>query len=146
MLRAVPTFDATLQYLFDHDYWIRAYDCGFRPIFIDVPLANFRLHGESKSCSRQHFQMRELWQVTRARRSSLSEADWKMIKEWVRSYEASNLLTSVYSLLATGRRASAADYLLRSMPLYGYLSPARLILGAFYRTFITGRPPKWFRQ
>ncbi len=146
LLKAVPRFDAGLHYVFDHEYWVRALELGFRPVVIDAPIAHFRIHGRSKTFMKQRYFMQELWEVARRHRGGLSATEWDATRQSLRTYEADYLLTSIYGLLAAGQRAAAAAYLLRSAPLYRHVTPAKLIAGAYYRTFITGAPPRWFYQ
>jgi glycosyltransferase involved in cell wall biosynthesis len=146
MLRAAPAFDTSLHYAFDHDYWVRALNLGYHPVALGTTLANFRVHGRSKTSTRQRYFMRELWEVARRYRPHLSPSDWKSAAASLRDYEADYLLTSIYSLLAAGERRAAASYLLSSLSLYPHITPARLIAGAYYRTFVAGTPPKWFRK
>lgn len=51
LAEAVGPFDATMHFTMDHDYWVRAVADGFQPVYVEKPLAAFRLHGESKSVS-----------------------------------------------------------------------------------------------
>jgi glycosyltransferase involved in cell wall biosynthesis len=146
ILRDLPAFQPGLSFAFDHEYWVRALNLGYRPVALEAPIANFRIHRETKTATMQRRAMLELWAIARENRSRLSAAEWKEVKTLLRAYEADNLLTSVYGLLGAGRRATAAIYLLRSAPLYRQITPARLIAGAYFRTFITGSPPEWFQR
>lgn len=143
MLKDVPRFDPSLHYAFDHEYWVRALDLGYRPVNLESPLAYFRIHGESKTSTKQRWFMRELWQIARAHREGLTAAEWSELATHLRTYEADYLLTSVYSLLASGRRLSAIGYLIGSVGLYRHISPKKPIAGAILRTLITGTPPAW---
>jgi len=146
VLRAVPHFDPTLHCVFDHEYWCRALVAGFRPVVIEPTLANFRIHGESKSSTKQQSFMRELWQVTRMHRARLTASEWREAAHGLRVYEADYLITSIYALLEAGERAAAAGLLLRSVRLYRHVLPVRAVAGAYYRTFVTGAAPEWFRR
>ena len=44
-------FDIDLHYCFDYDMWCRFIQHGHKPQLVDKCLSNYRLHGESKSCS-----------------------------------------------------------------------------------------------
>jgi glycosyltransferase involved in cell wall biosynthesis len=51
-------FDTRLHYTMDYDYWLRLSGLG-EPRYIDVPLAEFRIHRASKSGGRYKEQFRE---------------------------------------------------------------------------------------
>jgi glycosyltransferase involved in cell wall biosynthesis len=52
-------FDERLHYTMDYDYWLRLSALGLTPHYIDAPLAQFRIHGESKGGSRYKQQFQE---------------------------------------------------------------------------------------
>jgi glycosyltransferase involved in cell wall biosynthesis len=62
-MEQVGTFDATLHYCMDHDFFIRL-GRTFPAAYIPQALANFRFHGTSKSVSDEHRHWRECMAVS----------------------------------------------------------------------------------
>ena len=52
-----------LPYAMDYEFWIRAYDAGFKFKNINIPIAAFRFHGESKTVGGRSKQTDEYEQV-----------------------------------------------------------------------------------
>ncbi len=59
LLQQVGPLDATLHYAMDFDLWCRFAAAGQRPRIIDQPLATYRLHEQSKTCSQRDGFLRE---------------------------------------------------------------------------------------
>ena len=137
-------FDESMHFVFDHEYWVRFAIAGARPVNLDTPIANFRIHGGSKTYSKQYLFMRELWTATRRHAGAVDKRQWSAIVERVRNYEAHYFVQSVYGVLEKGDRRAAAGYLLRTVPLIHRIRPLRLYFGAWARVLLTGRPPDWF--
>ena len=142
--RKAGFFDENMHFLFDHEYWVRFLLAGYVPVNLDLPIANFRIHGGSKTYSKQYLFMRELWTATRRHRNSIDPQQWPEVVDRVRTYEAHYFAQSVYGVLAKGDRRAALGYLLRTLPLAGRITPRSLYGGAWIRTLITGKPPQWF--
>jgi glycosyltransferase involved in cell wall biosynthesis len=142
----VGLFDPTMHFVFDHEYFVRFARLGIRPVDLQVPIANFRIHGGSKTYSKQYLFMRELWDSTRRHRDAVTPAEWPEVVRRVRQYEAHYFVQSVYGVLEKGDRWAAIGYLLRSLALAPLVKPLRLYLGAWCRVLFAGRPPEWFGQ
>lgn len=145
-LAMAPCFDPTLHFAFDHEYWVRLLADGFRPVNIEVPVANFRLHSQSKTCSKQHLFMKELWTVAARHQNLLGSGEWSRVRGFLKQYEADYFLDNIYSLLWQKQRGAALRCLFGGLSLFPKISPPQACLGALYRTLITGRPPDWFSK
>ena len=110
---------------------------------LDVPIANFRFHGGSKSYGQQYLFMRELWTTTRRHRHSVADHEWPEVVKRVRDYEAKYFVQSIYGVLAKGDRFAAFGYLISTLPLASRIK-LTLYAGAWFRTLLTGKPPEWF--
>ena len=137
-------FDESMHFLFDHEYWVRFLIAGARPVNMDVPIANFRIHGGSKTYSKQYLFMRELWVATGRHAAAVSPQQWREIVSRLRDYEAHYFIQSVYGVLEKGDRRAAAGYLIRALPLLPRIRPPKLYFGAWTRVLLTGKPPAWF--
>lgn len=142
--RKAGFFTEEMHFLFDHEYWVRFLLNGARPVNLEAPIANFRIHLGSKTYSKQYLFMRELWAVTRRHRHAVDAHQWREIVDRVRNYEAEYFVQSIYGVLAKGDRLAALGYLLQTLPLAGRIKPPALYAGAWLRTLVTGKPPKWF--
>lgn len=137
-------FDNTLHFGFDHEFWVRFLENGSRPVVIEAPIANFRIHEGSKTFSKQYLFMRELWTVARRYRHLLDGCQWRKVVEGLREYEAEYFVQSIYGVLGAGHRWAALRYLIRTLPLALRIEPLSLYFGAWFRTLFLGRPPSWF--
>ena len=137
-------FDERLHFVFDHEYWVRLLAAGHRPVNLDAVIANFRIHGESKTFSKQHHFMREMKKVARQYAGLVEPSRWHEVNDRLLDYEAHYFVQSVYGLLQTGDRPATLGYLIRSLPLLKRIHPARIYFGAWARTLSTGKPPEWF--
>ena len=146
MVDAIGSLDQSLHYCFDHDFWIRSLLAGYEPLCLEESLAGFRWHRESKTLSRSHLFLEEDWIVFRRYCSRLSREEATQARQWLLEYEAEDLLNTTYRFLAAGGRWQALGHLSARLHLAPYLKPPRLILGALYRTLITGKPPSWFHR
>jgi len=142
--RKAGFFIEDMHFLFDHEYWVRFLLAGARPVNLDAPIANFRIHGGSKTYSKQYLFMRELWTATRRHRHAVTEQQWREIVDRVRDYEAEYFVQSIYGVLAKGDRLAALGYLLQTFTLAPRIEPPSIYLGAWFRTLFTGKPPEWF--
>jgi glycosyltransferase involved in cell wall biosynthesis len=141
----VGLFDESLHFLFDHDYWVRFLAAGCRPVQLAAPAAHFRIHGGSKTYSKQHLFMREMREVARRQAPGLDARQRREVASRMRDYEAHYFVQCVYGLLQTGNRPGTLGYLIRSLPLVSRIHPARIYFGAWARALLTGKPPAWFR-
>ena len=146
MTSSAPFFDRELHFAFDIEFWIRFFAEGYRPVALKVPIANFRTHPGSKTCSKQHLFMKELWLVAKRYRHRLSPAQWQKACDLLRAYEADYFTETVYSLLAQQKRARALAYLIRNARLLPKISPPQAYFGALFRALFTGTPPGWFTK
>ena len=137
-------FDERLHFVFDHEYWVRFLAAGHRPVNLDAPIANFRIHGESKSWSSQHLFMREMTEVARRYAGTVEPRQWDAVTDRLLDYEAHYFVQSVYGLLQRGDRLATLGYLIRSFPLVKRIHPVRIYFSAWVRTLTTGKPPPWF--
>jgi hypothetical protein len=144
ILESIPSFDTALHFVFDHEYWARCLVRGYRPVNISTPIANFRIHKQSKTSCSQHLFMKELWQIAGTYGASLSSESYLEMKLHLDNYEASYLIDAVYSLLLQGERLAALEYLLKSFRLVSKLPTRKLYIGALLRILFRGKPPAWF--
>ncbi len=49
ILESVPSFDESLHYCFDYDFWLRSFLCGYKFASTSKILSYFRLHDQSKT-------------------------------------------------------------------------------------------------
>jgi hypothetical protein len=145
LIKSVGGLDATLQYSFSHDFWVRCLLSGYQPFLFPQPVACFRLHPHSKTCSAQDSFMKQDWLVFNRYQHLLEPAEARKARKWLREYEVGILASSVYGLLAAGKRSEAAKLLLGRMNLYPAVRPKKLLAGLLFRTLVTGSPPGWFR-
>lgn len=59
LLEEVGFLDESLHYAMDFDLWCRFAAAGYRPHLLNVPLATYRMHAASKSCTAQVEFLRE---------------------------------------------------------------------------------------
>jgi hypothetical protein len=145
-LTAVGPLDESLHNSFDCDLWARSISAGHTLECLDAPAACFRCHRMSKTggnSTRMMFEDRALWSRYATK---LSPTERAQAEKWLREYEADRLVTSVYQLLAAGRRGKALNQLLRHVHLMPLLRPVRLYLGTLYRVAIVGKPAPWFAE
>ncbi|HSJ15408.1 MAG TPA: glycosyltransferase family 2 protein [Longimicrobiales bacterium] len=72
--REAGPFREDLDYVMDYEYWLRLRFRGVPLRRIAVPLAGYRMHGESKSVSRQQAMAREIRATIRAYEQRLTRA------------------------------------------------------------------------
>ncbi len=145
LIEKVGPFDLELQYSFCPDFWARCIINQFEPINVQKPFAGFRLHSASKSCSAVQRFLAQDWIVLDRYAAHLSPAELKIARQWLREYEAAALHDSVYNLLAEGRPDLARRFIWEHLSLLPKVKPLKIVPGILYRTFITGKPPRWFR-
>lgn len=144
MLDSLGMLDESLQFCFDSEFWIRSLKAGFTPSNGAVPLAFFRFHATSKTCSKRARFLEEDWQVYRRYEKGLTTAERSLVRAWLRERETFFLLDVVYGYLAERRRIKALAHLLGRIRLSVRLSPPKLYLGALARCLLSGRPPGWW--
>lgn len=66
LLEQIGYLDESLHYLMDLDYWIRLGLAGGRIVHLPIPLAFFRIHGQSKTQASSEIAAYERYQVTEA--------------------------------------------------------------------------------
>ena len=142
----VGLFNDRLHFLFDHEYWVRSLATGYRPVNLDAPIANFRIHGESKSCLKQRLFMRETREVARKFSNLIEPRQQREVENRIRDYEAHYFVKIIYGLLENGGRLAAIGYLIRSLSLLNRIRPVRIYFGAWARALLTGKPPGWYRR
>ncbi len=146
LVEAVGPLDETLHFCFDHDFFIRTLQRQVEQECLPAHLAGFRLHPDSKSCSRLPRFLKEDWLVFERYEHALSPVEAAKARRWLSEYEAESWLTFTYHLLANHQRWEALRHLFSKLPVLSHLKPPRLMLGAFYRTLISGKPPAWFHS
>ena len=144
MLDSLAEMDESLHFCFDSEFWIRSLKAGFVPKSSAVPMAFFRFHATSKTCSKRALFLAEDWRVYRRYKQDLTGAERSRVCEWLREREAFFLLDVVYGHLAERRRLKALVHLLGRLRLSVRLSPPKLYLGALLRCLLSGRPPRWW--
>jgi glycosyltransferase involved in cell wall biosynthesis len=144
MFEKLGPFEDRLHFSFDHEYWVRAAMAGYEPDCIGAPVVNFRIHGASKTMTRQDKMLAEDWWVARRYKPRLSSRDWCRARASLLHYEAGYYAVNAYGFLARGDRAGAMRYLLRRIAVTPCVHPNKLVWGAFWRVFVTGKPPVWF--
>lgn len=143
-LREIGFLDETLHNSFDCDYWARSVAAGRTLTTLDLPIACFRRHRQSKTGGNAKRMLSEDRLVFERHSVNLSGAAKKRAESWLRDYETDRLLMSVYQLLHQGKRGAALKQLLSRADLYSRVKPPKLLLGALLR-IVTGRQPApWF--
>jgi len=142
----VGFFDKTLDFAFDLEYWARMRVAGFQLANLDLPIANFRLHGSSKTCSFRHQFQGEFWDLARRYRSSLSSSQWTNTCRGLNELESDYMIDNAYALMVRKKRWEAVAYLLGRISLWPLLKEKRTYLGALARGIVTGQPPAWFNK
>jgi glycosyltransferase involved in cell wall biosynthesis len=146
MFETCGPFDESLQFCFDHHFWIHAIEAGYQSVDIEDEIAFFRVHAGSKSFSQmQHF-VREDWLILKQHERLLSPRDRVQARRWLRTYEASYLVDIAYSLVGEVGRTRALFYLLKRLPLLRYVPKLRPVLGATARILLKGRSPDWWKR
>lgn len=141
---ALGGLDRSLHYSFDHEYWIRFLLKGYRPVCVDEVVVNFRLHQQSKTQSnlrKAHLEDRE---VLERYRQELSPAEITQVEHLLDVYEAGYWVDNVYLSLEQEGRLAGLAYLWRTLGVARHVKPKKLVLGAWLRTLLTGKPPSWF--
>ena len=141
---SVGFFDESKHFIFDHEYFVRMVLLGERPVNLSVPIANFRIHGGSKTYSKHYRFMYELREDTSRYQNRVTPEQWREIMKRFRDHEAHYFVQSVYGALEQGNRLAAIGYLVRSFPLMFRISPRKVYFGAWARALVTGKPPRWF--
>jgi GT2 family glycosyltransferase len=144
LVKTVGPLDESLHYDLDHDFWIRSLLLGFKPVCVEDCLAGFRLHADSKTCSRLHLFLKEDWMVFRRYQKHLDPGLLRQVRRWLLEYEAEALLLSTYRFLAAHERPKALCLLLSRLRVFPHFKPLRSGIGALCRTLTTGKPPAWF--
>ena len=144
LVEKVGPLDTGIFSSFDHDFWARTLAAGFALMAVAEPLACFRQHAGSKTGGQFQRGMREDWMIFERYRGQLSPAEQRQAAEWLREYEADNLLLTIYRLLDGGRRWAALRYLLEKIALAPRVRPPRAWFGAVARV-LANRPPAWIR-
>jgi glycosyltransferase involved in cell wall biosynthesis len=145
-LREVGALDEALHNSFDCELWARSVSTGHKLEALDLPVACFRRHRQSKTGGNATRMLAEDRAVFDRYAAKLDSAKRERAENWLRDYEADRILTSVYQLLNSGRRAQALQQLLRHVHLLPRLRPPKLFFGALLR-ITTGRgPAPWFLE
>ncbi len=144
LVEKVGVLDTGIFSSFDHDFWARTLAAGFTLTAVPEPLACFRQHAGSKTGGQFQRGMREDWMIFERYRAQLPPAGQRQAAEWLREYEADNLLLTIYRLLDGGRRGEALRYLLEKIALAPRVRPPRAWFGALARV-LANRPPAWIR-
>ncbi len=143
VLDQIGYLDSSLNYVFVHEFWVRSAMAGLQMTVLNQPIANFRLHSMSKTVSRHPLFLEEDWKVFRRHAPKLAPEEQKAAKAWLEDYEADRLLTTIYGMLSEGQRGKAIRHLAARACLLKLLRPRKLVLGLFWRVFVTGCPPEW---
>ena len=146
MVDRLGPLDESLQFCFDHEYWARALAAGIEPVCVPDVLTFFRLHRESKTCSRRIDFLREDWEICRRHGGKLSPGERRQARIWLREYEASYLVDVAYGLLAEKGRMPALGFLLSRLPLVRLAQDKRAVAGALARILGSGRCPRWWKS
>jgi len=145
LVRQAGPLDPNLHCSFDHELCLRMLLAGEQPVLLPKPISHFQLHAESKSYGIRDRFTREDRQVFAKHAPALSAHERAQAQRWLRENEADVLLDTIYSQLALHRRKAATSTFLGNLGLLPLVSPRKAILGLAWRTFVTGRPPEWFR-
>ncbi len=145
-LREVGPLDESLHNSFDCELWARSVSAGHKLEALDVPVARFRRHRQSKTGGNATRMLAEDRVVFERHAAGLDAAGRKRAENWLLDYEADRLLTSVYQLLSSGHRAQALRQLVRHMRLLPRLHPPRLYFGALLRIVAGRGPAPWFLE
>ncbi|HEY2341948.1 MAG TPA: hypothetical protein VGH90_02910, partial [Chthoniobacteraceae bacterium] len=146
LVQRVGPLDPKLHCSFDHDFWLRMLLAGEQPFLLGEPVASFQLHGGSKSFGNRRLFTREDREVFARRAAALPEDERALARCWLRENEAGVLLDTIYAQLALHKRRAAAVTFLENLSLLPLVTPRKAVLGLAWRTFVTGRPPSWFRS
>ena len=68
----IGAFDASLRYALDYDYWIRASQ-HFTIAYLDIHLANTRLHGDAKTVQQRYTMHQEIARLVKAHYGVVSD-------------------------------------------------------------------------
>ena len=145
LLEQAGPLDESLHFCFDHDLWCRALAAGIEPLRVPQPFTFFRLHRESKTCSRRSEFLREDWVIFRRYQDKLSPGERRQAREWLRTYDVGYLVDVIYELLSQKGRVSALAYLLKRLPLIRLAPDKRAVVGALARVLGSGRCPDWWK-
>ena len=145
-LRDVGALDESLHNSFDCELWARSVSGGHQLAALDVPVACFRRHRQSKTGGNATRMLAEDRIVFHRYAEKLDAAERRRAENWLRDYEADRLLTSVYQLLNSGRRSEALGQLLRHSHLLPRLHPPKLFFGALLRIVAGRKPAPWFME
>lgn len=137
-------FDLEMHFAFDHEFWIRLFTHGARLTNLPVPVANFRLHGKSKSCSQEYRFMPEIWRIAERYRNQVSAGEWREVARSLRDAEGDILVCNAYSVLINQGRWRALSYLMAKLRLLPHVRPPMTYLGALLRVLLSGRPAEWY--
>jgi hypothetical protein len=119
---------------------------GEQPFLVGRPVASFQLHCGSKSFGNRRLFTQEDREVFVRHAAALSPEERALAHCWLRENEAGVLLDTIYAQLALQKRWAAAVTFLENLFLLPLVAPRKAVLGLAWRTFVTGRPPGWFRS
>lgn len=145
LIERVGYLDTTLQYSFCHDFWARMLLQKHEMVLLQKPIAYFRLHDKSKTCSARHKFAEQDWQILERYADKLSPKEHEQAKKWLQETDADILHDTIYGFLARGKKQEAKKFLLKHLYLLPKVTPKKILPGLFFRTLVTGHAPAWFR-
>ena len=100
-------FDERYQYRFDHEYWLRFVEKGFRPIWLECPLSTYRLHPASFTCSRPELFRAELLRIQQQWLPKLTPGKQHRLRTILRGREAAAIQRQALQTASDGHRRQA---------------------------------------
>ncbi|MFN0084187.1 MAG: glycosyltransferase family 2 protein [Blastocatellia bacterium] len=119
-------FDESLNYCFDHEFYVRLLLAGFHCEHLPLPLAAYRLHAESKTVSSADSFDREFDEIARRYETRLTGRE----RRWTKS---TRIFRESYSASTSGEARRAVRLLLDAARIYPESLSTRLFWGCLRR-------------